>query len=113
MTDNVIPAQTTAFISNPFRVHSGKPIAVVAWNLAGAETVKIQISRGDGTEVFDDILDASGTLTATAYQSSITAGGLYRLTKTATAAAAGASIGQEHYNVNSTPTAWCFPEGFF
>lgn len=92
MTDNIIPKTTEAFTSKPFRVIAGMPISVRAFGLAGAETVKIQISRGDGTEQFDDILAESGTLTSTAYQAAIETGGLFRLVKTATAAAAGASI---------------------
>jgi hypothetical protein len=68
------------------------PIAVRAFGLAGAETAKIQINRGDGTEAYDDIIDSSGTMTATEPQTSIVAGGLFRVVKTATAAAAGVSI---------------------
>lgn len=87
----VILATTSAAVSNPFRVNGDKPVAVRAFGLAGAETVVIQIDRGDGQ--FQDILDSSGTLTATAYQAKITCEGLYRLSKTATVGAAGAAAG--------------------
>lgn len=86
-----IQATTSAETSKPFRVDGDESVGVKAYGLAGSETVKIQVDRGDGE--FQDILDTSGTLTATAYQSKIQAEGLYRLVKTATASAAGASAG--------------------
>jgi len=86
-----IQATTAAATSNPFRVEATESVGVKAYGLTGAETVKIQVDRGDGN--FQDLLDASGTLTATAYQSTITASGTYRLVKTATDAASGASAG--------------------
>lgn len=91
MTDNIIPKTTAAATSNPFRVIAGMPVAVRAFGLAGAETAKIQISRGDGTETYDDITESSGTMTSTEPQTSIVAGGLFRVVKTATASAAGVS----------------------
>ena len=91
MTDLLIMPTTAVAASLPFRVTAGMPIAVRAWGLAGAETMTIQISRGDGTEVFDNIVGDSGTLTAAIPQSAILVGGLFRLIKTATASAAGAS----------------------
>lgn len=86
-----IQSTTAVEASKPFRVEAAESVGVIAYGLATDETVKIQVDRGDGE--FQDILDASGTLTATAYQSSITASGTYRLVKTATAAASGASAG--------------------
>jgi len=86
-----IQATTAAAASKPFRVEATESVGVKAYGLAGAETVKIQVDQGDGN--FQDILDASGTLTATEYQTRIVASGTYRLVKTATIAAAGASAG--------------------
>lgn len=86
-----IQSTTLTATSKPFNVKADESVGVIAYGLATSETVKIQVDRGDGE--FQDILDASGTLTATAYQSSITASGTYRLVKTATAAASGASAG--------------------
>jgi len=86
-----IEATTAAATSKPFRVEATESVSVKAYGLAGAETVKIQIDRGDGE--FQDILAVSGTLTSAEYQSSIIASGTFRLVKTATAAASGASAG--------------------
>lgn len=85
----IIESKTQAEVSNPFRVTAGESVSVKAWGLAGGETVTIQIERGDGE--FQDVLD--GVLTATAYQQRIISEGLYRLSKSATAGAAGASAG--------------------
>lgn len=86
----LIESKTAAETSKPFRVQATESVSVKAWGLAGAEEVKIQIDRGDGT--FQDILD-NGTLTATAYQASINSEGLYVLVKPITVGVAGASAG--------------------
>lgn len=86
----MIQATTAAKISNPFRVLADKPVSVVAFGLAGAETAVIQIAT-DGQN-FEDVKDSSATMTATENQTSIIKGGLYRISKSATAAPAGVSV---------------------
>ena len=86
----VIAATTEAKESHPFTVQRGERVGFKAYGLAGAETVKLQVMNGDDS--WSDVIDASGTLTATAYQNTITASGKYRLVKTATAGVAGADI---------------------
>lgn len=85
-----IPETTSAVVSNPFRVRADERVSVRAWGLANAETIKVQIDRGDG--VFQDVQDSTGTLTATDYQTVIQSGGLYRLNKSATAGLSGAAV---------------------
>ena len=87
----LITARTAAFTSAAFTVYPGEgPRGFSAFGLAGAETVTLQ--RDDGSGTFVSLSDTDAILTATAPRSSILATGTYRLIKTATAGAAGASI---------------------
>ena len=86
----IIEATTEGNASNPFVVQRGEVVGVKAFGLAGSETAVIQTLNSSGT--WSDILDPSGTLTATAYQSRIQASGTYRVRKSATAGLAGVDI---------------------
>lgn len=81
---------TSATASNPFRVLNREDVSVVASGLDGAEEAVVQIYNGVD---FVDMVDESATLTATAPSTSITAGGLYRIRKDATAGEAGVIVG--------------------
>lgn len=92
----LIPPTTSAVKSEPFRVdHSMVPYPVAASGLGAAETAVIQYKIGPGETDADyqDVMDASGTLTNTEYQTTIKTVGTYRISKGATAAPAGVSIG--------------------
>ena len=90
MPDIILPPTTEIAESNPFRVLPDQRIGVEAFGLAGAETVIIH--RDHGNNVFAPLEAVAGTMTATAMQTSIQISGLYKLVKTATVGAAGASI---------------------
>jgi hypothetical protein len=81
---------TAAAVSNPFSVHSGESLAVVASGLAGAETVVVQIYNGVD---FVDLAESTATITATSLTTSISSVGLYRVRKSATVAASGVLVG--------------------
>jgi len=87
----LIEATTDAETSQEFRCTPGNlPRGVAANNLVGAETVVISRDAGDG--VFVDLTDVSATLTADEPTTSILAGGIYKVTKSATASACAVSI---------------------
>jgi hypothetical protein len=86
----IIEATTEAKSSNPFVVNRGETVGVKAFGLAGSETAVIKTLASNGQ--WQDVLDVSGTLTATAYQSRIQASGIYCVTKSATAGLAGVDI---------------------
>jgi len=81
---------TEAEISYPFTVRGDEQLAVRANGLAGAEEVVVQMY--DGVD-FVDMTDDLATLTAAAPATQITASGMYRLRKTATAGMASAIAG--------------------
>ena len=81
---------TAAAVSNPFSVHSGESLAVVASGLAGSETVVVQIYNGVD---FVDLTESTATITATSLTTSISSVGLYRVRKSATVAASGVLVG--------------------
>lgn len=92
----LIPPTTSAVKSEPFRVdHSMVPYPVVASGLGATETAVIQYKIGSGETDADyqAIADASGTLTDTQYQSTIKTVGTFRISKSATAASSGVSVG--------------------
>lgn len=86
----IIQATTSAITSGPFVVLRGQTVGVSAYGLAGVEEAVIQ--RFNSNHTWTDIEDASGTLTATDTQTSITASGTYRVSKDATAGLAGVDI---------------------
>jgi hypothetical protein len=86
----IIVATTEAKASNPFVVQRGESVGVSAYGLATDETAVIQRLNSSGS--WSDILDESGTLTATEYQTTISASGTYRVNKSATAGLAGVDI---------------------
>lgn len=86
----IIEATTDAKSSQPFVVQRGQTVGVKAYGLALAETAVIQTLGSNN--VWQDVIGASGTLTATAYQSTINASGTYRVSKSATAALSGVDI---------------------
>jgi len=84
-----IPVGSGAATSKPFHVRGDESIGVKAYGFSGSENIVIQVDRGDGE--FQDIIATSGTLTSTAYQTTISAEGTYRLYRAS--GAAGASAG--------------------
>jgi len=86
----IIEATTAAKASQPFVVQRGDTVGVKAYGLAGAETAVIQVLGSNN--VWQDVLGTSGTLTATAYQSTINASGTYRVSKAETFALSGVDI---------------------
>lgn len=86
----LIEGTTGAKISNPFVVQRGETVGVSAYGLGVGETAVIQRLGGNGE--FVSIIDSSGTLTDTEYQTKITASGTYRVSKTVTVAKAGVDI---------------------
>lgn len=81
---------TDAAVSNPFAVRGDESLSVRAAGLAGVEEAVVQIHNG---VEFVDLTDASATMTAAEPSTQITAGGLYRIRKDATAGAAGVIVG--------------------
>ncbi len=86
----VISARTAAATSHSFAVQRGENVGVTAYGLAGSETVTIQKQNGDNT--WSDCIGDGAILTATSYQSTIKASGIYRLVKTLTLSPSGADI---------------------
>lgn len=86
----LIEGTNLAKVSNPFVVERGQTVGVSAWGLGVGETAIIQ--RLNGNHTWANIIDSSGTLTDTVYQSRITASGTYRVSKTATASLSGVDI---------------------
>lgn len=81
---------TSAAVSNPFAVRGDENLSVVSAGLAGAEEAVVQIHNGSD---FVDLTDSSATMTATEPSTQITAGGLYRIRKDATAGEASVVVG--------------------
>jgi hypothetical protein len=88
----LIGAQTTGFTSSSFsRSASDGPCTLVAGGLATTETATIQIQDASGNwQNVPSVIAAQ--MTATAQATTLNAPGVYRVVKTATAAAVGVAL---------------------
>lgn len=92
MARTIITPKTGAELSASFYVAANEcPIKFSASGLAGAEVITLYAETVDGA--FTALTDSAAILTATAFASSITAAGSYKLNKPVTAGAAGVSLG--------------------
>ena len=88
MPDNTIVTATTSAATGYIEVEKGQAVTIAAYNLAGAETVNIELKVGDNYTQVYDTSGAALKLTATQNPLMLVAPGTYQLSKSSTASAA-------------------------